>query len=131
MPASLPQVEVARTTRCVPLLNRMDALNAELVPVRQRAARLAGLMEAVALEDTTRAVPFAVDDPIEAAVRDWFRSDELLARQYLASGDTTLQARRTEGREAILERVRTAGQAAVAEGEQKVAATGDLLETSQ
>jgi len=131
MPAILPEVEVARTTRCVPLLNRLDALNAELAPVRARAARLAGLIEAVALEDTTRAVPFAADDPVEAAVRDWFRADELLARQFLASGDTTLQSRRTEGREAILARVREAGQAAVAEGEQKVTDTGDLIEASR
>jgi hypothetical protein len=68
---------------------------------------------------------------VETAVRDWFRADELLARQFLASGDTTLQARRTEAREIILARVRAAGQAAVAEGEQKVIGSGDLIETSQ
>ena len=131
MPAGLPEVEVARTTRCVPIINRVDELNAALGPLRERAQRLGALVEAIALEDTLRAAPFAAGDPVEAAVKDWFAADQELARQFLANGDTTLQARRSQGREAVLARVREAGEAANAQADRQIEATGDLLEASQ
>jgi hypothetical protein len=131
MPPQLAETETARTTRCVPLINRVDQLNADLLPLRERTARLGRLVEAIALEDSTRAAPFAAGDPVEAAVRDWFASDLALARQFLASGDTTIQARRSQGREEILERVRAAGQATAEEAEAKIAATGDLPAQAQ
>jgi hypothetical protein len=131
MPASLAEVELARTARCVPLINRVDALNAELTPVRERIQRLGLLVEAVALEDSLRAAPFRTDDPVEAAVQEWFAADLDLARQFLATGDTTLQARRTEGREAIITRVREAGQAASADADAKIQASDDVLQASQ
>ena len=129
VPRSLPEVEAVRSRRCVPLLARVDVLNQELNPVRARTRRLSQLVDAVALEDTTRATPFDVDDPIEKAVLEWYEADQDLARQFLATGDTTLQAQRTEGRETILTRVREAGDAAAAEADTMVAATGDLLQT--
>jgi hypothetical protein len=131
MPASLPEVELARTARCVPLINQVDALNADLAPARERIQRLGLLMESVALEDSLRVAPFRTGDPVEAAVQAWFAADLDLARQFLATGDTTLQARRTEGREAIIARVREAGQAATAEADAKIEASGEVLQASQ
>ena len=129
-PRSLLEVEATRSRRCVPLLARLDALNDALNPVRTRTQRLGQLVDAVALEDTTRATPFDTDDPIEQAVLEWYEADQGLARQFLATGDTTLQAQRTEGREAILARVREAGDATAAEADTMVAATGDLLQSA-
>ena len=114
----------------MPLLARLDALNEELNPVRALTRRLSQLVDAVALEDTTRATPFDTDDPIERAVLEWYEADQGLARQFLATGDTTLQAQRTEGREAILARVREVGDAAAAEADTMVSATGDLLQSA-
>ena len=129
-PPSLAAVETERSRRCVPLLAELDRINTELAPLRERAQRLAVLVEMIALEDTTRAAPFNAGDPIEQAVAEWYVADQEVARQLLASGDTTLQTRRTERREAILARVREAGTAATREAEEKIAATGNLIENT-
>ncbi len=129
-PTGLADTELARSRRCVPVLARLDMLNTELAPLRQRSERLRALVNAVALEDTARVAPFAMDDPVEVAVRDWFEADQILARQYLATSDTTIQGRRTEEREQIVGRLRDEVTADGARAEEAIAARGDVIPAS-
>lgn len=129
-PAGLADAELARSRRCVLVLARLDTLNAELAPLMQRTERLRALVNAVALEDTMRVAPFAMGDPVEVAVRDWFEADQILARRYLATSDTTLQGRRSEGREQIIGRLRDEVTAAGALAEEAIAARGDVIPAS-
>jgi hypothetical protein len=125
-PAGLIAAETARSQRCVPVLARLDTLNTRLSPLAVRADRIRLLDQAVALEDTTRAVPFDATDSVEVAVRSWFEQDQALARQYAESGDSLIEARRAEGRDRIRQRLLDAVNAVAARGRETIEAAGDL-----
>ena len=129
-PPGLAAVELARSRRCVPLLARVDTLDQQLLPLALRAERILLLEQAVSLEDSTRAVPFAAADPVEVAVRAWFAADLELARQYVAGGDDAIQKQRDQGREQIRQRLAEARAAVNAQAQAAVAATGDLMEAA-
>jgi hypothetical protein len=112
--------------RCVPVLARLDTLDAKLAPLATLADRIRLLDQAVLLEDTTRATPLSVSDSVEVAVRAWFAEDQVLGRQYAESGDSTIEARRAEGRDRIRQRLFEALGAVSARGRETIAAAGDL-----
>ena len=95
-PEGLAAAEIARSRRCVPVLGRLEVLNADLDPLARRTARLGALYSAVALEDTTRVTPFDPEDALEQTVLQWYLDDLELARQYLANPDESIQDQRTE-----------------------------------
>lgn len=106
-PPGLTEREEARSRMCVAGMARLQAIGTELDPVRQRSFRLEMLYQAVALEDSVRVSPLG-DDPLEARVREWFGTDEELARQYLETEDEEIVARRREARDELLDRIREA-----------------------
>lgn len=107
-PADLAEVELRRSRTCVAVLARVDRVNGQLDPLAQRMQRIATLSEAVRLEDNSIVASLDASDPLEAQVRDWFRSDAALARQLVAQEDASIQAARTAGREVIKAAVATA-----------------------
>jgi hypothetical protein len=125
-PARLVDVESARSRRCVPVLARLDTLNTKLAPLATLADRIRLLDQVVVLEDTTRAGPLSTTDSVEVAVRAWFAEDQVLARQYAESGDSTIEARRAQGRDRIRQRLYDALGAVSARGRETIAAAGDL-----
>jgi hypothetical protein len=118
--------ELARSRRCVPTLARMDTLNIRMGPLARQVDRIEALGRAVTREDSTQAVPFDGDDPLEEAVRQWFTTDQALARQYLESGDPAIETQRAEGRGKILGRLQEAVDSVDARVTEMVAASGDL-----
>ena len=122
----LPAAELARSRRCVPTLARMDTLNIRMGPLARQVDRIEALGRAVTREDSTQAVPFDGDDPLEEAVRQWFTTDQALARQYLESGDPAIETQRAEGRGKILGRLQEAVDSVDARVTEMVAASGDL-----
>ena len=125
-PPGLTAAELARSRRCVPTLARLDTLNTSLNPMVLRVERIRALVDAAAREDSSTVMPFDVGDPLEKAVQQWFTADQVLARQYAATGDSAIEERRAEGRNQIGERLREAIEAVDAEAEATVAATGEL-----
>lgn len=101
----MAQVEVARSKSCVGALGRLGDLNMRMQPILQRANRLRQLGQAIALEDSTEATPFAAANPVEQAVRDWFIQDQSLGTRYAATQDSALAAQRTAAKDAIRERL--------------------------
>ena len=126
LPEGLAAAETARSRRCVPVLGRLEVLNADLDPLARRTARLRTLYSAVALEDTTRVTPFDPDDALEQAVLRWHLDDLELARRYLANPDESIQDQRTEGRELIQAQLQEAAEAVNARVHDRIAASGDL-----
>lgn len=100
-PSRLAEVELERSRSCVGILQRIEELNAEIEPLARRSQRLQVIAQAVALEERAIVDSLNVDDPVEARVLEWFRTDEALARRYVAQQDPSLQAERTAGRETI------------------------------
>lgn len=125
-PAGLAAAESARSRRCVPVLARLDTLNTRLAPLAQRADRIRLLDQAVLVEDSTRAAPFAAGDSVEAAVRAWFVEDQELGRQYAESGDSAVDARRAQGRDRIRQRLAEALGAVNAQARETIGSAGDL-----
>jgi hypothetical protein len=125
-PAALVAAETARSKRCVPVLARLDTLSAKLNPFAVRADRIRQLDQAVLVEDSTRATPFAGSDSVEVAVRAWFAEDQALARQYAESGDSTIEARRAQGRDRVRQRLIDELNALSVRGRETIAAAGDL-----
>jgi hypothetical protein len=104
-PPALTEVENARSRTCVGALDRLGDLNMRLEPLGRRAARLRTLSQAIALEDSTRAAPFAAADPVEAAVRAWFERDLELGSRFAETGDSTIAPQRAEAKAAIRQRL--------------------------
>lgn len=100
-PSGLAQVERERSARCVSVLARVRDLDAQLEPLARKARRFQGIAQAIALEDPAVVQQLDLEDPAEIAVRDWFATDAALARQFVDSGDATLQEQRAAGREMI------------------------------
>jgi hypothetical protein len=107
-PADLARVEEARTRRCVPAIARSAEIQEQLAPLFRRADRIQMLHAAVTLEDSARVTPLDADDPVEAAVRDWFATDEALALQFVETGDESIQERRAAAKERLRERLQGA-----------------------
>jgi hypothetical protein len=124
-PPGMARVELERSRRCVAGMARLDDLNTRLTPLREREARLEALFQAVALEDSVRVTPFH-DNPLEAEVRRWFEADDALAREYLASEDDAVQARRREAREGIFQRLRESYDEVVQGAEEVVGPSEEL-----
>ena len=126
LPPELAAAELVRSRRCVPTLARMDTLDTRLAPLGRRVDRIEVLGRAVTREDSTQAVPFDASDPLEEAVSQWFAADQVLARQYAASGDSAVEARRAEGRNQIMGRLQEAVDSVQARGTEMIAAAGEL-----
>lgn len=94
-PESLAQVEEARSRMCVDGVALLTDVDARLSPLEERQGRIEALHEAVTVEDRERVTPFDEDDPLEAAVREWFDQDrELAQRMADEPGDDLLEERR-------------------------------------
>lgn len=100
-PPGLAEVENARSRACVPALARLADLNLAIEPYARRADRLRVINRAIALEDTTVAVPFDLSDGTEKAAYDWFLTDGELARRFVETGDETIQDQRATAKEEI------------------------------
>ncbi len=105
-PPGLAEVEVARSKACVATLGRMAELDATLQPFAERIQRMRDLADAVSLEDSTDVVPLDPADPLDAAVRAWFRTDGELALRYVEEPSDSLLQERRAGRERILQALR-------------------------
>ena len=105
-PTGFAEVERARSMSCVGNLARMEDLDRRLEPFARRMDRLRLLGQAISLEDTTVAAPFAMTDSVESAVARWFAADEALAQRVVAGGGEAVQQERAAAREQILETVR-------------------------
>lgn len=101
VPSRLAQVELARSRACVGTLAQIATLDGVIQPLVVRASRLREIAGAVALEDRSAAEPFDADDPTEALIRDWFRTDAALAQRYVTTEDPGLLNERQAGRETI------------------------------
>lgn len=118
-PPDLAKVETARSRDCVGILARLAELNATLEPFTRQLNRLNALGRAVTLENADQAVPFDSNDPLEAAVAEWFVSDSILAVRYLATPDSAFLRERTAGRTAILDRINEAIREQVVQGQER------------
>lgn len=125
-PAGWAPAERARSRECVPTLARIEAVNEELGPKRQRMARIEALHRAVTLEDSARVTPLDPDDPLEQAVEEWFRADLELANRYLETEDEAIREERRAAREAMLQRLEDAHQEVSEEASAIVESNRDL-----
>lgn len=101
VPSNLAALEAARTRMCVPALTRLAELDARLQPLAERSNRIVGLAQAVTMEDSLPVSPLNGEDPLEAAVREWFQADGALALRFLDSGAEAIQEERSQGKAAI------------------------------
>ena len=100
-PAGIAEIELERSRLCVPVLTQLDELNLQLQPLGIRTERLRQIAAAIAIEDRTVMDSLNVNDPTEAAVRDWFLSDGRLAQSFLDTNEQTIQQQRAVDRELI------------------------------
>ncbi|HSW30499.1 MAG TPA: hypothetical protein VLH75_13520 [Longimicrobiales bacterium] len=129
VPPALAEVETARSRACVGALGRIDELDAVLQPYAVRMERLRALGRAVTLEDRGEAGTLAGTDSVEAAVARWFVADSTLAARYIAEKVESIQVERTEGRAALVERIRAAMEAVSAEAREHIG-DGDALDAA-
>lgn len=101
LPSRLAEVEGERSRSCVDILQRLEAVDQRMAPYARRVERLRAIAQAVALEERSFVDSLSTDDPLEARVREWFATDEALARRYVTQQDPTLLAERNAGRETI------------------------------
>ena len=100
-PAGIAEIELERSRLCVPVLTQLNKLNLQLQPLGIRTERLRQIAAAIAIEDRTVMDSLNVNDPTEAAVRDWFLSDGRLAQSFLDTNEQTIQQQRAVDRELI------------------------------
>ena len=100
-PAGIAEIELERSRLCVPVLTQLAELNLQLQPLGIRTERLRQIAAAIAIEDRTVMDSLNVNDPTEAAVRDWFLSDGRLAQSFLDTNEQTIQQQRAVDRELI------------------------------
>lgn len=129
-PSRLSAVETERSRTCVDVLERLEALDREMEPFARRTQRLEVLARAIALEDPSLLDTLSHDAVVER-VREWFDTDQALARRYVARQDPTIQAERGAGRETIkafvsraMEEVQTEAAAAFEGNENLLAESG-------
>lgn len=104
-PPGLAQVERDRSSRCVDVLERVAALDAELEPLALQTRRFRAIAQAIAIEDPAVVESLDPDNTAEMAVRDWFATDAVLAQRFVDTGDAALQEQRAAGREMIKQTV--------------------------
>lgn len=127
MPSRLAEVELERSRTCVGVLERVEALDAEMAPLARRSERLQVIARAIALEDRSVVEPLDPDDPLEVRVREWFASDQSLARRSLNRQDASIQAERAAGRENIKGAVSRAMEEVQREAETAIQANQELI----
>lgn len=127
MPSRLGEVELERSRSCVDILARVDELNAEVEPFARRAQRLQAIAQAIALEERSIVDSLNVDDPVEARVREWFATDEALARRYVVQQDPLIREERSAGRDTIEETITRAIRAVQDEANAKIEANQELI----
>ncbi len=120
VPPALAEVESARSRACVGTLNRIEELDSILQPYAVRMERLRALGRAVSLEDRAEAGTLSEADSVEAAVARWFVADSILAARYIVEKVESIQIERTEGRTAILDKIRSVMAAVNAEAQERI-----------
>jgi len=118
--------EIARTTRCVDVLTRLETLDARLAPMAGRAQRLLGIGDAITLEESSVVDSLDASDPLEAAVADWFGADRALAERYLSEQSPAILDERAAAKTAVLERLAQALDSVQTQADSVVAPTGSL-----
>jgi hypothetical protein len=131
IPPLLVEKELARSRRCVPAVAGFLALQQELEPLYRRAERIRQLHAAVSVEDTARVTPLDSADSLDAAVREWFVTDQELALQYVSTRDEALQTRRAEERESMLERLQQEMDPLAQEAEGKISAAAGVTTAAE
>ncbi len=126
LPEGLANLERERSRQCVPVLARLDALDASLEPLAERSQRLMEIANAIALEDRASVEPLDPADPLEADVAAWFERDMELASRYLETEDGSLVVERDQDRQAIKDRVSSALLEVQAEAESTITGAGEL-----
>jgi hypothetical protein len=130
-PPGLGEVELSRSRACVGSLARLAVLDAALEPIARRLERMNALGRAVSLEKPDDAQPFDLSDPVEAEVARWFAADSALAVRYLAGPDSALLEERHAARTAILDRIRSTMEEAMAEGQARAEEGAPVREAAQ
>jgi len=125
-PAGIAELELERSRLCVPVLAQLDALNLRLQPLGIRTERLVQIAAAIAIEDRTVMDSLNVNDPTEAAVRNWFLSDGRLTQSFLDTNQQTIQQQRVIGRELIKGRVQATLEGIQSEAQEIIEETGDF-----
>ncbi len=125
-PAGIAELELERSRLCVPVLAQLDALNLQLQPLGVRTERLRQITAAIAIEDRTVMDSLNVNDPTEAAVRDWFLSDGRLAQSFVDTNQQTIQQQRVVGRELIKSAVQTTLEGIQSEAQGIIEEAGDF-----
>lgn len=127
-PAGLATVEIERSRTCVDVLSRVQALDAELAPLAERAQRLVAIGEGVALEDDRILAALDTTDALEAEVAAWFARDQELAQRYVATLAQPLVEERAEARDSIGAAINAALTTVQTQANEHIDAAGDLAE---
>jgi hypothetical protein len=130
-PPGLAEVESARSRACVASLAQLAELEAELDPYARRLDRLNALGRAVSLEKAGDVTPLDPEDPVEAAVAEWFAADSALAMRYISQSDSTILQERSAARDAILTRLRQEIQTTAEEGQTRAAEGATVQQAAQ
>ena len=128
-PDGIADLEIERSTLCMPVLAGLDALNLGLQPLGIRSERLYQITAWIAIEDRSMMDSLNIDAPTEAAVRDWFLSDGRLAQSLLDTNQAnqqTIQQQRTVARELIRARVQASLDEIQAEAQTIIDQAGDV-----
>jgi len=129
-PSGLQALEVARSTTCVDVLSRLEALDLRLAPLAERAVRLVGIAGAVTIEESAIADSLNASDPVEAAAAEWFRADSALAQRYVSEQRQGILDERAAAKQAIRDRLQAALEAVQEQADSIVTPTGDLRSES-
>jgi hypothetical protein len=100
-PTNLATVETNRSRQCVTMLAEIEVINEILRPIVIQSQRFTAIAQAIAIEDPSIVPSLNMSDPVDAAIADWFATDELMARRFIETQEPVLQEQRTTGREAI------------------------------
>ena len=128
-PDGIADLEIERSTLCVPVLAELEVLNLGLQPLGIRSERLRQIAAWIAIEDRSMMDSLNINDPTEAAVRDWFLSDGRLAQSLSdpnQANQQTIQQQRTVGRELIRARIQATSEEIQAEAQRIIDEAGDI-----
>jgi hypothetical protein len=128
VPANLVSIELERSSTCVDVLTRLEALDVELTPLANRAQRLLAIAGAISIEESSIVDSLNATDWVEAAVRDWFAADAALAQRSVTEQSQTILDERAVGKRAIEETVGGAIEEVQAEADSIMSPTGTLAQ---
>jgi hypothetical protein len=100
-PVNLAAVELNRSRQCVATLADIAAIDEVLSPIAIQSQRLTAIAQAIAIEDASIVPTLNLSDPVEAAIADWFATDEAIALRFVETQEPALQEQRAAGRDAI------------------------------